>query len=78
MSVTVRVALYAVLRDLTGRRDRFSVSVESGSMVSDLIRAVGLSQDDAGMVVVGGRVVGPDYVLSNGIEVDIFPPLSGG
>lgn len=78
MSITVNVALHAILRDMTGRRDRFPVSLGPGSRVSDVLRMLGLSEDDVGMVVVRGRLVDRDYLLCDGTEIDVFPPLSGG
>ncbi|MGE5593925.1 MAG: MoaD/ThiS family protein [Betaproteobacteria bacterium] len=77
-TITVSLTLHAVLRDITGRHDRFPVVLKRGSRVSDLIHAVGLREDDAGMVVIRGRLVDHDCVLCDGMEVDVFPPLSGG
>jgi len=78
MSITVNVAVHAILRDMTGRREKFPVSLGPGSRVSDVLRMIGLSEDDVGMVVVRGRLVDRDYLPCDGTEIDVFPLLSGG
>ncbi|MCR4403647.1 MAG: MoaD/ThiS family protein [Firmicutes bacterium] len=77
-TITVNLTLHTVLRDITGKRDRFPVTLEPGSRVSDLLHAVGLREDDAGMVVARGRLLEHDCALHDGMEIDVFPPLSGG
>lgn len=77
-TIAVSVTLHAVLRDITGRHDRFSVVLKRGAKVSDLIHAVGLREEEAGMVVIRGQLVDGDTVLCDGMDIDVFPPLSGG
>jgi MoaD family protein len=78
---TVRVRLFAALRELAGASD-----VEaSGATVGDVI--TGLSERygerfakvaRAGSVVVDGERVPTDRALADGDEVALLPPVSGG
>jgi MoaD family protein len=78
---TVRVRLFAALRELAGSSD-----VEaSGATVGDVI--MGLSERygerfakvaRAGSVVVDGERVPTDRALADGDEVALLPPVSGG
>jgi len=78
---TVRVRLFAALREIAGASE-----VEaSGATVGDLVTA--LSEDygerfakvaRAGSVVVDGERVPADRALADGDEVALLPPVSGG
>ena len=54
------------------------VDVEEGSKVDDLLRVLGIDSDLVMLIVVSGKLGGLDTPLSNGIEVELIPPISGG
>ena len=60
------------------RRDRVVCELREGATVADLIRQLGLSSDDAGIIVADDVHVEIDAVLREGQEIHIFPPLAGG
>lgn len=79
MIVTAR--LNATLRRPTpdGYLNRLTVELEEGATVASLLDALGLDQDPQHlMILVNRRQVDLDHVLSDGDEVHLFPPLSGG
>ncbi len=76
--IAVEVLLHAILADMTGKKGKFRVTLEPGSRAAALLEAIGLCEDDVGMIVVGGCVVAPEFVLSDDMQVELFPPLSGG
>jgi len=74
----VEVAVHAILRDMVGRRERFSVGLEAGNTIGNLLGSIGLAENEIGLVVVDGCSVDLDHRLSDGAEVDVFPPFYGG
>jgi MoaD family protein len=78
---TVRVRLFAALRELAG-----TTEVEaSGVTVEDLVVALSERYGErfekvarAGSVVVDGERVRSDRALAEGEEVALLPPVSGG
>jgi MoaD family protein len=78
---TVRVRLFAALRELAG-----ATEVEaSGVTVEDLVVALSERYGErfekvarAGSVVVDGERVRSDRALAEGEEVALLPPVSGG
>jgi MoaD family protein len=78
---TVRVRLFAALRELAGASD-----VEaSGATVGDVVTALSERYGErfakvarAGSVVVDGERVLTDRALADGDEVALLPPVSGG
>jgi MoaD family protein len=78
---TVRVRLFAALRELAGASD---VEV-SGATVGDVVTALSERYGErfakvarAGSVVVDGERVPTDRALADGDEVALLPPVSGG
>jgi MoaD family protein len=78
---TVRVRLFAALRELAGASD-----VEaSGATVGDVVTALSERYGErfakvarAGSVVLDGERVPTDRALADGDEVALLPPVSGG
>jgi MoaD family protein len=78
---TVRVRLFAALREIAGASD-----VEaSGATVGDVVTALSERYGErfakvarAGSVVVDGERVPTDRALADGDEVALLPPVSGG
>ncbi len=77
----IRVKLFATLRDLfpqLGIGEAMEVDLPDGATVADLIAQLRIPREEVKLVYVGGRLKGDDYVLRNGDEVGIFPPVGGG
>lgn len=78
---TVRVRLFAALREFAGASE-----VEtSGATVGDVVKALSERYGErfakvarAGSVVVDGERVPADRALADGDEVALLPPVSGG
>jgi MoaE-MoaD fusion protein len=76
MKVTVR--LFAGLRERagTGRRE---LELPAGSRVSDVWGALGLGEEPPGLLYALDRAyAAPDTELTDGAEVALIPPVSGG
>jgi molybdopterin synthase sulfur carrier subunit len=80
--IHVTVRLYAMLRRFEppglGLGQGFSVELPDGSQLSDLVAALRMPVGEIKQVFVKSRRQEPDYVLANGEEVAMFPPIGGG
>jgi len=79
--ITVHTKLFATLRRYQpGLKigEALPVDLSDGATVGQLIRHLGLPADEVKVVFVNGIVRPRDYVLSDGDEVGIFPPVGGG
>ena len=77
----VMVKLFATLRELfpdLGIGEPMEVKLPDGASVSDLVEKLEIPPDEVKLVYVNGRLRSMDYVLSEGDEVGIFPPVGGG
>ena len=79
----IRVHFYSYFKDLAGS-GQLTQSLEEGSRIGDLLEALiwrfpklGALRRSA-LVAVGLEYQGPDYLLKEGDEVSIFPPVQGG
>lgn len=61
-----------------GDKDVIYIIINPDSSVNDLLKALRLSPNLIGLVIVNGRQVGPDYQFSDQDRVDLFSPLAGG
>lgn len=52
--------------------------LEEGTTIEELIRTVGVPDDEAKLVFVNGKRKERDYVLKDQDRVGIFPPVGGG
>lgn len=52
--------------------------LEEGTTVEELIRAVGVPDEEAKLVFINGKRKERDYVLEHRDRVGIFPPVGGG
>ena len=76
MQVTVR--LFAGLRERAGTGER-SVELAEGACVRDVWNALKLDQQPPGLLyAVNREYAAPDRLLSDGDEVALIPPVSGG
>jgi molybdopterin converting factor small subunit len=79
--ITVRARLYASLRRYQpslGHGEALEVELQEGSRIADLLEKLGVPKNETKQVFVSGRVQLSDYVLEDGEEVGIFPPIAGG
>ncbi len=75
MQVTVK--LHASLRPY-GRRDAtnglFPLETEEKATIREVIRELGIPPEKVRMILLNGRGVDSDSILSNGDRVALFPP----
>jgi len=79
--ITLRARLYASLRKYQpglGHGESLQVELPDGSRVADLLDKLGVPKNETKQVFVNGRLQLSDYVLKDGEEVGIFPPIAGG
>ena len=79
--ITVHVKLFATLRQ--ARPDvplgqAFPLDLPEGATMADLIRELALPDEEVKLIFVNALFRDRDYVLSEGDEVGIFPPVGGG
>jgi molybdopterin converting factor small subunit len=79
-TVTISVKLFATLKRYLppGSQDGFSLSLPRGATVQDAINALNIPQEQAGMLVAGDTYVEKETPLTDGLQLNIFPPLAGG
>ena len=80
--INVTVRLYATLRKYTPHNNKpgepFRVSLPEGSRLADLIAFLGLPSQETKQAFIRSRRQGEDYVLQDGDDIAIFPPIAGG
>lgn len=79
-TVTISVKLFATLKRYlpAGSQDGISLSLPCGATVQDAINALNIPQDQAGMLVAGDSYIEKETPLTDGLQLNIFPPLAGG
>jgi molybdopterin converting factor small subunit len=81
--VRIRVHFYSYCKELAGT-DSVAESVEPGSRIEDLLQKLFVRFPKLApvqkslLVAVGVDYQGGDYVLQEGDEVSLFPPVQGG
>ena len=77
----VSVKLYATLRkyrpDL-GHGEAAYLELPDGSTLQDVLGILGIGQDEMKRCFVNAVAQEPDYVLHEGDDVVMFPPIAGG
>ena len=79
--ITVHAKLFATLRQYRPGLEigeAFPVELPDGATVGGLIRQIGLPEGEVKIVFVNALFREPAYVLADGDEVGIFPPVGGG
>lgn len=78
--ITVRVRLFASLRrhQPPGTDGPIPVRVPAEARVRDVVAALGIPEESAGIIVCDDRHLDLDSALRSGAEVSLFPPLAGG
>jgi molybdopterin converting factor small subunit len=77
----LRVMLFGTLRSRMRGYDPgkgIEIDMTSGSTVEEMVRCLGLSPDEAGVVLVKGVCKRFSEPLEDGDEVNIFQPIGGG
>lgn len=79
--VRVYVRLYATLTKYVGgsiMHEPIEVEMPKGATLQDIYDRLGISPDEVKTAFVNSTMQQPDYVLHDGEEVGIFPPVGGG
>ena len=77
MNITLK--LYTVLREyLPGDLKDNTLSIPDNSRVADVINMLKIPDELPKIILINGAQKNPDSVLSDGDELSIFPPISGG
>ncbi len=79
--ITVQVKLFATLRRFRpglGIGEAFTMELDAGATVAQLIALLGLPAEEIKTVFVNNVIRGQDYPLADGDQVGIFPPVGGG
>jgi sulfur carrier protein ThiS len=77
----IRVHLYGTLPQRFPSYDPalgLEIVLPDSSSVRDLARRLGIVDSDGGIVTSGGRVLGPDDPLKDGITVQVLQQVHGG
>jgi len=79
-SVTVSVKLFATLKKYLppGAKEGTTLTLPAGATVLDVIDALKIPPDHAGMLVAGDVYIEKETPLTDGLQLSIFPPLAGG
>lgn len=81
--MTVRVQFWSYFKDLTGCAQT-SEELPSGATVGDLVQRLQArfpkltAMRNSTLIAVGVEYQGRDFVLKEGDEVSLFPPVQGG
>jgi molybdopterin synthase sulfur carrier subunit len=79
--ITVHVKLFATLRSRRpglGIGEPFPVELPDNATVASLLQQLDLPEEEVKLAFVNGIVRDRAYVLSEGDELGIFPPVGGG
>lgn len=79
-TVTISVRLFATLKRYLppGSTEGTTLTLPHGATVQDAIDALKIPRDHAGMLVAGDTYVEIGTPLTDGLQLNIFPPLAGG
>jgi len=79
-SITVSVKLFATLKKYlpVGSEEGLTLSLPAGSTILDVIDALKIPHEHAHMLVAGDTYVEKGTLLTDGLQLNIFPPLAGG
>jgi molybdopterin converting factor small subunit len=79
-TVTISVKLFATLKKYLppGSEEGASLTLPAGSTVLDVIGALKIPHEHATMLIAGDSYVEKTTLLTDGLQLSIFPPLAGG
>ena len=72
----VEVRLFAGFR--RGRFARQTMDLPDGASLRDLVRQLGISEEEVSLPLINGRYGGLDRLLSDGDVASLFPAIAGG
>jgi len=81
--VNIRVQFYSYFKDLVGSA-QITLPMQPGSRIADLLEVIFArfpklsAMRRSLLVAVGVEYERPDYLLKEGDEVSLFPPVQGG
>jgi len=77
----IEVKLFSFLCSLFGKdgnRYSFNMEIEEGTTCADLLKILHIPQDLPKVILINGMVKEEKYLLQEGDEVSILPPIEGG
>ena len=78
-TITISVKLFATLKKyLPPGNEGLKLTLPAGATVQDAIDALKIPREHAGMLVAGDTYVEVNTPLTDGLQLNIFPPLAGG
>jgi molybdopterin converting factor small subunit len=79
-TVTISVKLFATLKKYLppGSENGVQLTLPAEATVQDAIDALKIPREHAGMLVAGDTYVEANTPLTDGLQLNIFPPLAGG
>jgi molybdopterin converting factor small subunit len=80
-SLKVSVKLYATLAKYAGvsiMHEPLEVEVPAGTSLTGLYQQLGVPDDEVKTAFVNSTMQPPEYVLRDGDQVGVFPPVGGG
>ena len=81
--MTVRIQFWSYFKDLTGCAQA-GEELPDGATIGDLVQRLHdrfpklIAMQNSTLIAVGVEYQGRDYVLKEGDEVSLFPPVQGG
>ncbi len=72
----VQVRLFATLRQ--GRFNRQWMDLSAGESIGDLLRLLGIPEEDVGMLLLDGHDTALNTLLEDKAVISVFPALGGG
>lgn len=76
MTTPITIKLFATLSQYTPADETYPV--EPGTAIRDLLRQLGVPEDEVKLIFVNGRKGDLTTTLQGGERVGIFPPVGGG
>ena len=80
--INVQFKLYSILKQYgreKGIGDAFSLQVEPGTTLAQMVEQVGIPSKRIGRFIMQGKALQPDYAPADGDAIDLVPPtISGG
>lgn len=75
----VQVKLYGLFQQYAPeKRQKFQLELRPGSTVEGLLKTLKIPLDQGRMLLVNGRLSGPERMLEPGDTIVIFSPMYGG
>ena len=76
-SAKIQLKLYATLRKFLPD-DCDELDIEPGSSVNDILKQLGIPDNEAKLIFIDGKKGAIDTILKGGERLGVFPPVGGG